>query len=68
MEQEFYGGRLMENFGLDVIMPDTGDRGLVHGVIYDELCLGKIEPDSKADFIGNIDLLSEGIQQVGRDR
>jgi len=40
MEQEFYKGRLEQNFGLEVITPVKEDRELVHKVIYNELCLG----------------------------
>ena len=51
MEQDFYKGRLTEKFGLEVFVPKTLDRKLVHGVIYDELCQGKVLPESKAEFV-----------------
>jgi aspartate racemase len=47
MEQEFYKGRLEGRFGLQVIVPDTDDRALVHRVIYDELVQGRIESASR---------------------
>ncbi|MEM6529715.1 MAG: amino acid racemase, partial [Chloroflexota bacterium] len=37
MEDDFYAGRLRENFGLNVIVPDDNGRKIVHDVIYDEL-------------------------------
>ncbi|MGD0877579.1 MAG: aspartate/glutamate racemase family protein [Anaerolineales bacterium] len=51
MEQDFYRGRLVEKYGLDVLLPDRADREIVHRVIYDELVLGKILPASKAEYL-----------------
>ena len=50
MEQDFYKGRLTE-FGLEVIVPEPSDRALVHRIIYDELCQGKVISESKAEFL-----------------
>jgi aspartate racemase len=50
MEEDFYKGRLVEKFGLDVIIPAEDDMEIVHRVIYDELCAGIIKPDSKQDY------------------
>jgi aspartate racemase len=49
MEQDFYVGRLQEH-GLDVLVPDAGGRDLVHRVIYDELCLGRVRPESRERY------------------
>jgi aspartate racemase len=51
MEQDFYRGRLVGKYGLDVLIPDSADREIVHRVIYDELVLGRIEPASKAKYL-----------------
>ena len=51
MEQDFYKGRLVEKFGLDVITPDDTDRQTIHDVIYDELCLGEIKTESKRKYL-----------------
>lgn len=51
MEQEFYKGRLIEEHGLNVITPDSLDREVVHRIIYDELCLGVIKPESRIKYI-----------------
>jgi aspartate racemase len=48
MEQDFYKGRLADEHGLDVIVPDADDRASVHRIIYDELVHGRIEPASRA--------------------
>ena len=50
MEQEFYKGRL-EQHGLEVLVPTREDREIVHRVIYEELCLGKILDGSRTEFL-----------------
>src|SRR3546814_16866456 len=54
MEQEFYRSRLVERHGLEVLIPEADDRDTVHRIIYDELCLGRIDADSRAAYIGII--------------
>jgi len=61
MEEDFYKGRLVDKYGLNVIIPSSEQMEIVHRVIYDELCAGIIKPDSRqkyADIIGN--LVAEG--------
>ena len=50
MEENFYKGRLIENYGLDVIIPGSEDMEIVHRIIYDELCAGIIQSDSKQQY------------------
>lgn len=50
MEQAFYRERLETKHGLRVIVPDDDSRATVHRVIYDELCLGVIKPESRAAY------------------
>jgi aspartate racemase len=50
MEQDFYRDRLRERHGLDVIVPNQEDRGIIHRVIYEELCLGKVLSDSRIEY------------------
>ncbi|WP_114783666.1 aspartate/glutamate racemase family protein [Vibrio tetraodonis] len=65
MEQDFYKQRLNSEFGIEVIVPNGVQRRLVHDVIYDELCVGKISARSKQDFKTIIeDLTAEGAQGV----
>ena len=52
MEQDFYTGRLRQKFALDPIVPDEADRALVHRIIYDELCVGRLTEVSRAAFVG----------------
>ncbi|MCK9641626.1 MAG: aspartate/glutamate racemase family protein [Prolixibacteraceae bacterium] len=65
MEQDFYKGRLAQKYGLKVIVPDDKGRELVHKVIYEELCLGKIKDSSRAQFLEVIDnLIKSGAQGI----
>ena len=48
MEEDFYRARLTGQFGLEVIIPDTKGRKTVHRIIYEELCVGTIRPESRA--------------------
>jgi aspartate racemase len=50
MEQNFYKGRLADRYGLKVIVPDQNDRQIVHDIIFDELCLGKIRESSRESY------------------
>ena len=65
MEENFYKGRLMDNYGLDVIIPDSEDMEIVHHIIYDELCAGIIRSESKQKYADIIQRLvrngAEGI-------
>ncbi|RJG48175.1 aspartate/glutamate racemase family protein [Motilimonas pumila] len=65
MEQDFYKQRLIENYGLNVLVPEQADRELVHQVIYQELCLGDINPASQRAYIRIIsDLAARGAEAV----
>lgn len=50
MEQAFYKQRLVERFGLEVIVPEEQERKLVHDVIFQELCLGQVRPESRQAY------------------
>ena len=64
MEQDFYRGRL-EQHGLEVIVPNAADRAVVHGVIYNELCLGQVEDASRQEFLRIIDdLHAQGAEGI----
>jgi aspartate racemase len=65
MEQDFYKGRLIDNFGLKVITPEDADRKIIHDVIYDELCLGDVRDTSRAEYLRIMDdLTARGAQGV----
>lgn len=65
MEGDFYGKRLNERFGLNVLIPDEADREIVHNTIYGELVQGVINPESRQAFLIIIEKLKEkGAQGV----
>ena len=65
MEQDFYKQRIVDKFGIEVIVPETEDIEIVHKVIYDELCLGTIKDDSRDAYLAVIDRLQDrGAQAV----
>ena len=65
MEQEFYRDRLTQRFGIEVLIPEQPERELVHRVIYDELCLGKIEDNSRSEYLSVMaKLVERGAQAI----
>jgi len=50
MEQAFYKDRLVDKFGLKVLTPNEADRQVVHRIIYEELCLGRIRDESREEY------------------
>lgn len=65
MEQNFYSARLKEKFGIEVVVPDSKDREIVHSVIYDELCKGIVRPESRQIYLDIVNKLAvTGVQSV----
>ncbi|HEY1610690.1 MAG TPA: aspartate/glutamate racemase family protein [Paraburkholderia sp.] len=65
MEQDFYVGRLREKQAIDAIVPDEHDRADVHRIIYDELCHGVVDRESRDMYRRVIDrLAARGAQAV----
>jgi aspartate racemase len=65
MEQDFYRGRLENRYGIEVLIPEQSERDLVHRVIYDELCLGQVNGDSRQQYLDIIASLHDrGAQAV----
>lgn len=65
MEEGFYRDRLTQGFDLEVMVPDVKERQLVHRIIYDELCMGMIKPDSKDVYLKVIaGLAQKGCQGI----
>ena len=65
MEQEFYKDRLRERHGLKVLVPARQDREIIHRVIYEELCLGKVVDESRSEYRRVMaDLMQQGAQAI----
>ncbi len=59
MEQDFYKGRLIDKYGIDVVTPSAKSQQRIHDIIYQELCLGKILTASRNEYLCFIDELEE---------
>lgn len=65
MEQDFYKGRLQDKYSIDVIIPEKKDRQIIHDVIYNELCVGKVKPSSRKEYVRIIKQLArEGAEAI----
>lgn len=64
MEHEFYKNQLIQQ-GIDVLIPDQQDRDTVHQIIYEELCVGVIDPASRQKYIQIVEgLIAAGAQGI----
>lgn len=64
MTQDFYKDKLAEA-GISVLIPDDASVEIVNDIIYNELCLGIISPQSKKKYIAIIEKLAQrGAQGV----
>jgi aspartate racemase len=58
MEHDFYKERLQAR-GIEVLTPPVAGRELIHRVIFEELCVGVVNTESRAAFLGIIDDLTQ---------
>jgi aspartate racemase len=59
MEGDFLRNRYKSKFDIDTIIPEEGDRNIIHEIIYNELVKGIIAENSKRKFLEIIDKLIE---------
>lgn len=65
MEQDFYRDRLSSRHNLRVITPAPIDREIIHRIIYEELCLGDVKSESRAEYRRIMAVLaSQGAQAI----
>jgi aspartate racemase len=50
MEEDFYRRRLEQRHGLEVLVPESGERDEIHRIIYEELCAGRLDEQSRNVF------------------
>jgi aspartate racemase len=50
MEMDFYAGWLSRRHGIEVLAPGEADRAMVHRVIFDELCQGRVSEASRREY------------------
>jgi len=51
MDEDFISRPLTEKFGLRILLPEPVERDIVHDVIFHELCLGIIRPESRNRYV-----------------
>ena len=59
MEQDFYRGRLTDEFAIETLIPGEADRERVNQIIFDELCLGTFSAASREYYVKLIAQLAE---------
>ena len=65
MQEDFYRGRLAARHGLRVLVPPEPDLTLVHEVIYDELCQGRVLDRSRDEY-RRVIAATRGRRRAGR--
>lgn len=60
MEQDFYK-QVLSKHGIEVVIPEEKERELIDDVIFGELCLGQIKPESKRAYLE----IMERLQHAG---
>lgn len=64
MEQDFYKERIADS-GIEVLIPETAERDMINEIIFNELCLGKINESSKVKYQQAIqNLINRGAQGI----
>ena len=58
MELDFYRGRIQQH-GIDVVVPELHDRQMVHDIIYQELCQGQVDDESREVYLASIERMRE---------
>jgi aspartate racemase len=65
MEEDFYTGRLEEEYSITSLIPAAEDRSAIHRIIMDELTCGIINPESRNTYWRIIrDLAGQGAQGI----
>ncbi len=59
MAAEFLKRRYAERFGVEIIVPDKEDQGIVDGVIFNELVRGILRAESRSAYLDIVDRLRE---------
>lgn len=59
MEQDFYKGRLIEDHGLKVIVPEEADRARIHTIIFEELVNGVTREESRQAYLDIVSKYAE---------
>ena len=58
MEQDFYRGRLQQEFGINTLIPEQDERQKINQIIFYELCLGEFSDTSRDYYLSVIETLA----------
>ncbi|SEA56964.1 aspartate racemase [Desulfuromusa kysingii] len=65
MEEDFYRQRLLDNFDLNVLIPEADERDYIHTTIFNELCQGIFTSATRQNYLAIIDKLrTQGAEGV----
>ncbi len=65
MKEPSYRERLLRQFGIEVLVPEEGDTAIIHRIIYDELCEGRINASSRCACVKIINkLIGQGAEAI----
>ena len=65
MQQGFYKDRITDNFSIDVLVPTDDEQDIIHDVIYQQLCLGIVDNQSRQQYLEIIhNLTHRGAQGI----
>ena len=59
MSHNFYKGRIAQRYGIEVLVPDPHSQTIIDDIIFKELCLGRINPDSRRKYLDVIRQLQQ---------
>lgn len=51
MQEPFYKARIKKHFNIDVLVPTNEQQTKVHNIIYQELCVGKVQEVSRSIYL-----------------
>jgi aspartate racemase len=65
MVESFYKERISIDYGIQVIIPEEQDLEIAHSIIYNELCQGEINAESRQEYIRVINsLVNKGAEAI----
>ena len=65
MEEDFFRDRLVGKGNLEVMTPDEHERQIVNGVVFNELCRGKITQSARQQMVGIMqNLVANGAEGI----
>ena len=59
MQQDFYRHKLEKQFAIQVITPNLQNQEIVHKIIFEELCQGDIQEQSRQQYLTIINYLQK---------